>query len=354
LLPVLCSFTMGTMDDFRPEYDLTTLRGATRGKHLKAYRAGTNLALMASEARAATPTDVAVVRPRPRHPTLKWCTMPLSKTQIDRLGDRLKGGPHTDSDLRLLDEYRRSFGEAYEAVVKTIRQRGMFPTGRLAKSTVSIAEKLRRESIRLSQMQDIAGCRVVVVNVLEQERCVGSLKTDFPGASVIDRRDNPSHGYRAVHIIAEKLGKPIEIQVRSALQHLWAEVSEKSSDVLDPTIKYGGGTDSWRTFLTKSSESVAAYEVLEEVYSKAAASKEVADASHERFKKAVAELREHHIPEHELQEIQGKLGDSTREMVRRDQRHQEMRAEMERLWNVNADLLSGAISRLEVLKGQQQ
>lgn len=76
----------------------------------------------------------------------------LSKTQVDRLGDRLKGGVHTESDLRLLDDYRRSFGEAYEAVTQTIRQHGQFPTGRLAKSTRSIAEKLRRESIRLSQM----------------------------------------------------------------------------------------------------------------------------------------------------------------------------------------------------------
>ena len=65
----------------------------------------------------------------------------LSKTQIDRLGERLKGGSHTESDLRLLDEYRRSFGEAYEAVLRTIRQRGEFPTGRLAKSTSLLDER---------------------------------------------------------------------------------------------------------------------------------------------------------------------------------------------------------------------
>jgi putative GTP pyrophosphokinase len=176
--------------------------------------------------------------------------MAISKTQIDRLGERLKRGPHTESDLRLLDDYRRSFAEAYEAVVRTIRQRGEFPTGRLAKSTDSIVQKLRRESLRLSQMQDIAGCRVVVVNVVEQEKFVASLKTGFPGASVIDRRDKPSYGYRAVHIIAEISGKPMEIQVRTSLQHLWAEVSEKCSDVLDPAIKYGGGPNSWRSMIS--------------------------------------------------------------------------------------------------------
>ena len=49
-------------DDLRPEYDLATLQGRTRGKHLKSYRAGTNLALLAPEVRAAFPTDVAVNR----------------------------------------------------------------------------------------------------------------------------------------------------------------------------------------------------------------------------------------------------------------------------------------------------
>jgi putative GTP pyrophosphokinase len=253
----------------------------------------------------------------------------------------------------LLDDYRRSFGEAYETVVRTIHQRGEFPTGRLAKSTVSIVEKLRRESLRLSQMQDIAGCRIVMASILQQEQLVGALKADFPGASVMDRRDNPSHGYRAVHVIVEFSGKAIEIQVRSLLQHLWAEVSEKSSDVLDPTIKYGGGSVSWRNFLTKSSESVALFEEFEKKHALAAASKEVADAAHEKFKKAVAKLPEQDAPDQELQELRGLLNDRTRNRERREQEHQQMRQNLERLRKVNSDLLSGAISQLEKLKEQK-
>jgi hypothetical protein len=49
-------------DDLRPEYDLAKLKGAVRGKHLAHYRAGTNLALLAPEVRAAFPTDAAVNR----------------------------------------------------------------------------------------------------------------------------------------------------------------------------------------------------------------------------------------------------------------------------------------------------
>ncbi|NUQ66452.1 MAG: hypothetical protein HUU20_28660 [Pirellulales bacterium] len=46
--------------DLRPEYDLSTLKGAVRGKHFEGYRAVTNLALLAPEVRAAFPTDEAV------------------------------------------------------------------------------------------------------------------------------------------------------------------------------------------------------------------------------------------------------------------------------------------------------
>lgn len=82
--------------------------------------------------------------------------MELSKTQIDRLGDRLRRGPIDEADLRLLDSYRKSFADAYDHVIRVIREPlNLAPTGRPAKSTTSIIEKLKRESIRLSQIQDI-------------------------------------------------------------------------------------------------------------------------------------------------------------------------------------------------------
>ncbi len=50
-------------DDLRPEYDLSQLRGAVRGKYLERDRAGPNLALLAPDVRAAFPTDEAVNQP---------------------------------------------------------------------------------------------------------------------------------------------------------------------------------------------------------------------------------------------------------------------------------------------------
>ena len=49
-------------DDLRPEYDVSVLTGGVRGKYLERYRAGSNLALLVPEVRAAFPTDEAVNR----------------------------------------------------------------------------------------------------------------------------------------------------------------------------------------------------------------------------------------------------------------------------------------------------
>jgi putative GTP pyrophosphokinase len=188
----------------------------------------------------------------------------VSKTQIDRLGERLKKGDITEDDLRLLDTYRRSFSDAYEFVVGAVRNElALEPTGRPAKSTTSISDKLRRESIRLTQIQDIAGCRLIVSDVADQERVVQSLSHLFVKTNIADRRQKPSHGYRAVHVVVTYLGKMVEIQVRTALQQLWAELSEKYSDVSDPAIKYGGGDEKIQKELAEISAFVALVELRE-------------------------------------------------------------------------------------------
>ena len=189
-----------------------------------------------------------------------------SKAQIDRLGERLRAKEYGEADLRLLDEYRRSFGPAYDHIVEAIqRAANVVASGRPAKSTSSIIEKLNRESIRLSQMQDIAGCRVVVDDLRHQDRTVNAIAEAFSSTTVLDRRAKPSHGYRAVHLIIRHDEKPIEVQVRTALQHVWAEMSEKCADIIDPAIKYGGGPPEARDALDKAALLIRQMEDAEDV-----------------------------------------------------------------------------------------
>jgi GTP pyrophosphokinase len=194
----------------------------------------------------------------------------ISKTQIDKLGYRLRKGNITEVDLRLLDDYRRSFSKGYEFVVGAVRNElRLEPTGRPAKSTTSISEKLLRESIRLTQIQDIAGCRLIVAGVLEQDDVVNELTNLFSDSVVSDRRTNPSNGYRAVHVIVRIDEHLVEIQVRTSLQHVWAELSEKLSDVFDPAIKYGGGDESLRELLARWSGVVEKEEGVERILARA-------------------------------------------------------------------------------------
>ncbi len=186
----------------------------------------------------------------------------LSRAAVDQLGDRLRVQV-TETDLRLLDQHRRTFRADYDHVVAVLRSEiGIEVSGRPAKSTAAIVDKLKRSSMRLSQMQDIAGCRTVVADVAQQDQLVSLIEGKFP-CVVSDRRLQPSHGYRAVHVVVRSGRLPIEVQVRTRLQHLWAEISEKFADEFGIEVKYGGGQPDVREALDETSSLVARIERLE-------------------------------------------------------------------------------------------
>lgn len=68
-------------------------------------------------------------------------------------------------------------------------------------------------------MQDIAGCRLIVADIAEQDRVTESVTRLFQHSTVVDRRQHPSHGYRAVHVVVNEKGRLIEVQIRTSLQH---------------------------------------------------------------------------------------------------------------------------------------
>lgn len=183
----------------------------------------------------------------------------MNNSELDRLGGRLRLGI-TPDDLTALDAFRRGFRQSYDSVVDRIRtELRLEASGRPAKSTAAIVDKLRRGSMRLTQMQDIAGCRIVVPDTSTQSQLVGKLETMFEVA-VVDRRARPSHGYRAIHVIVRSTDLPVEVQLRTDLQHVWAELSEKLADAYGIALKYGGGPDRIRSTLDDFSTLIAEFE----------------------------------------------------------------------------------------------
>ncbi|HJR75246.1 MAG TPA: hypothetical protein VJ806_16600 [Luteimonas sp.] len=188
-----------------------------------------------------------------------------TNARIDQLGNRLRCGDLSVETLTQLDAYRASFFPAYEGVVNKLQgQLGWTLTGRPAKSTTALLDKLARQKVRLSQVQDIAGCRVVVDDFFLQERALLAMDVYLDSPIVYDRRVRSSHGYRAVHLVAAINGRKVEIQLRTQLQHLWAEISEKISDTVDPQIKYGVGNPVALRFLSRFSDAIRRVELEEE------------------------------------------------------------------------------------------
>ncbi|MGH2764696.1 MAG: hypothetical protein ACRDKA_02105 [Actinomycetota bacterium] len=167
----------------------------------------------------------------------------LSKSQIDKLGKRLSGSEAaSEEDLRALEQVRLAHEPVLQEVVAELRSLGLAVSARL-KTTGTIIDKLKQRTA-LSRMQDIAGCRIVASLTLEeQDNLVSRILRRFPGSKVVDRRRDPSHGYRAVHIVVTRDGHHVEIQVRTELQNRWAQLFERLADSWGRQIRYGGLPD---------------------------------------------------------------------------------------------------------------
>ncbi len=74
-----------------------------------------------------------------------------------------------------------------------------------------------------------------------------------------DRRLEPSHGYRAVHVMHGDHRGTVEVQIRTLLQHQWAELSELF-DRISPGTKYGAGAPKYQQILNRESWLIASFE----------------------------------------------------------------------------------------------
>lgn len=177
----------------------------------------------------------------------------LSRRQLDRLGERIRVGIMPD-DRALLDAYREYFFETLLAVVFDLGRLGIGESdgGRLKRSESVIAKLERDSRIRLSRMQDIAGCRLVAKDKAEQDAIYARLQTDFDIYRAYDIRETPHSGYRAVHIVVRRGDKFVEVQVRTESQREWARLSEQAASK-DIAVKYGGGDPAIRQALDELS-----------------------------------------------------------------------------------------------------
>lgn len=122
---------------------------------------------------------------------------------------------------------------------------------------------IREPNMKLSQMQDLGGCRAIVSSVGMVDQLYGRYREspNLYGSELkcYDYIRNPkSDGYRGIHIVgrynARALknepwnGQRIEIQLRSQLQHAFATAVETVTTFTRQPLKFGAGPNEWRRF----------------------------------------------------------------------------------------------------------
>jgi ppGpp synthetase/RelA/SpoT-type nucleotidyltranferase len=184
------------------------------------------------------------------HPTI---SLPASRSQLSRMGKRLAAGRETVADRELYEQTLDAYDQAQIFVTNAL-QGATWPDllGELAvsgrtKSIDTLIQKLQRTpGLQLPYIHDIAGVRVVGGLTLRLQRTFAeSLAAAFgvPNDRIIDRIAVPQSGYRALHVVVEVSGIPVEIQVRTRLQSLWADIYERLADSWGRQIRYGDPPD---------------------------------------------------------------------------------------------------------------
>jgi Region found in RelA / SpoT proteins len=145
--------------------------------------------------------------------------------------------------------------------------------GERLKRLPSIIAKLSKQpNMKLSQMQDIGGCRAILRNMDDLQSLLESSRDVeeglFSDVKKYDYIAEPkASGYRSVHFVwryrsdspAGKAydGMRIEIQVRSALQHAWATAVEMASTYRSEDLKGSAGDDKWLRFFALIGSAIA-------------------------------------------------------------------------------------------------
>jgi len=211
---------------------------------------------------------------------------PIYKREDINLAGRLLAGQVCDfgprQALTIINNWRSSHAFPLNAFHVTLRQRAQKVdakalTAQRLKRLPSIGLKLARfPEMRLTQMQDLGGCRAVVRTVAAVDRLVVAYKeatAKNPKArhEFLHAKDYISEpktdGYRSYHMIYRYRSKSrkhqaynglkIEIQIRSSLQHAWATAVEIVSTFTGQALKSNIGDDSWKRFFKLMSTQMA-------------------------------------------------------------------------------------------------
>lgn len=181
------------------------------------------------------------------------------------LSERILMEPAVEQATTVLEDWRACHAYALTKGRMGLKQRlatvGVegFVGQRLKRAGRIVPKLARFPTMQLDTMQDIAGCRAIVPTQRDVERIL-------TGWRVVTKRliklydyasDPRSSGYRAVHLVVRYDERPVEVQLRTQLQHDWAYTVEAWSGRLGVDLKSGEGPAEALDFLAALSEGMS-------------------------------------------------------------------------------------------------
>lgn len=182
-----------------------------------------------------------------------------SKSRIDKSGRRLSAPlDELDEEYLELEEAFDAYREAHLAPLSSLTAEVQSLLGDLGekyyiaqrlKRRPQIIRKLTRLSVRLTQLQDIGGLRIIVENNHIADRVSAIIDQYLAGRTSFSLLKNTDYrlagrddsGYRALHKIVTSGSLFLEIQIRTRAQHYWAESVERTSVFYGKRLKEGEG-----------------------------------------------------------------------------------------------------------------
>lgn len=223
---------------------------------------------------------------------MAWTAPQYTKKEVDEAGKNLisYSDAFSNGKTRFFEQDDYKQYDTALTIINNWRSSHSFPLNTLqinlrrsAKATDSnciVAQRIKRLSsiilklsrfptMKLSQMQDIGGCRAIVQNVQKvQELTESYKKAGFKHklVNIDDYIQTPkTSGYRSIHLIyrynSDKNetynGLKIEMQLRSPLQHAWATAVETVGTFIRQSLKSSMGEEEWLRFFVLMGTAIA-------------------------------------------------------------------------------------------------
>jgi hypothetical protein len=224
---------------------------------------------------------MALAAPIEHDDAVEWVVPEFSKRRVDKAG-KVFCDPEADEDERseaaaIVNNWRAAHGFPLNGMQVALRNRArtVDPNATVAqrlKRMASIEAKLTRlDRFRLTDIQDIGGCRAIVSNVAALRELMAKYDRGRENHELKKVDDyvwdrGPRHtGYRSVHYVYSYQGTTraefdslrIELQLRTRLQHAWATAVETVGTFTDQPLKAGHGDPEWLRFFALASCEIA-------------------------------------------------------------------------------------------------